>query len=336
MYKSFPILLVEENTASRQILEKILRKEGYEVVSTENGRKALELYKEKFFPIILSDWIMPELDGFELCRSIRKKISGGYVFIILLTDKDSTDDIVSGFEAGADDYLTKPVNYAELIARIKTGMRILELEKSLKKANEEIRILSITDPLTGIYNRRFLSENIPKEIKRAERYNHPLSVILCDIDHFKKINDTYGHQTGDRVLQEFVLRIKKLTRDDLDWIARYGGEEFIIILPETDLEGARYMAERLRDDLSQVSIQIQEENIHITASFGVIGFDSMNGSRKTTPEAMIGQADRLLYQAKREGRNRVKVEMLYGFNSMAGKFYNEKQIIARSSGGGLY
>jgi len=140
----FPILLAEDNPVSRKLLEKTLVKAGHEVTSVENGRKALELFNEEFFPIVLTDWMMPEMDGLQLCRAIRKNASPGYVFIILLTAKDSKDDIISGLEAGADDYLTKPFNHAELIARLQTGKRILELERSLKRANEEIRILSIT------------------------------------------------------------------------------------------------------------------------------------------------------------------------------------------------
>ena len=303
----FPILIVEDNPVSRRLLEKTLIKAGHEVTSVENGRKALELFNEKFFPIVLTDWMMPELDGLELCRAIRKDTSKGYVFIVLLTAKDSKDDIVSGLEAGADDYLTKPPNHSELIARIKTGIRILELERSLKKANEEIRILSITDPLTGCYNRGYMTERLPQEIRRAKRYRHSLSLVLCDIDHFKRLNDTYGHQVGDRILKEFVQWIIPSIRNGVDWLARYGGEEFLIVIPETDIKGACYTAERLRRIISQKAIKIQGKRIHITASFGVTGLDPDTPDEKISPEAMINQADKYLYQAKQEGRNSVKV-----------------------------
>lgn len=149
---NFPILIVEDNAVSRKLLEKALIKAGHEVVSAENGREALEIFNGKFFPIILTDWLMPEMNGIELCKTIRESSTERYVFIILLTAKDSKDDIVLGLEAGADDYLTKPINNAELMARLNTGKRILELESSLKEANEEIKLLSITDPLTGCYN----------------------------------------------------------------------------------------------------------------------------------------------------------------------------------------
>ena len=303
----FPILIVEDDPVSRRLLEKTLIKAGHEFVSVENGRKALEQFKERFFPIVLTDWMMPEMDGLELCRAIRERTSTGYVFTVLLTAKDSKDDIVAGLEAGADDYLTKPVNQAELIARIKTGIRILELERSLKRANAEIRILSITDPLTGCYNRGYMTERLPQEIKRAKRYRHSLSLVLCDIDHFKRVNDTHGHQAGDRILKEFVQWINESIRDGVDWLARYGGEEFLIVVPETDTKGACCVAERLRRILSQRAIEIQGEKIYITASFGVTGLDPDTPDEKISPEALITQADKCLYQAKQEGRNRVRV-----------------------------
>ncbi len=302
MSDNFPILIAEDDPVSRKLLEKVLIKAGNKVVSVENGQKALELFNDKFFPIVLTDWMMPEMDGLELCRAIRKNTYPGYVFIILLTAKDSKDDIIRGLGAGADDYLTKPFSHAELIARLNTGKRVLELERSLKDANEEIRILSITDPLTGTYNRGYMTERLPQEIKRARRYSRALSIILCDIDHFKKVNDTYGHLVGDRVLKDFAQCIRHSIRQDVDWTARYGGEEFLIVLPETDVNGASVMAERLKSELSQRVTETQGKKISITASFGVTGFGPDTPDEMISPEAMISKADKYLYQAKREGR----------------------------------
>ncbi len=304
MSDNFPILIAEDDPVSRKLLEKVLIKAGNKVVSVENGQKALELFNDKFFPIVLTDWMMPEMDGLELCRAIRKNTYPGYVFIILLTAKDSKDDIIRGLGAGADDYLTKPFSHAELVARLNTGKRVLELERSLKDANEEIRVLSITDPLTGTYNRGYLTERLPQEIKRARRYSRALSIILCDIDHFKKVNDTYGHLVGDRVLKDFAQCIRHSIRQDVDWTARYGGEEFLIVLPETDVNGASVMAERLKSELSQRVTETQGKKISITASFGVAGFGPDTPDEMISPEAMISKADKYLYQAKREGRNR--------------------------------
>jgi diguanylate cyclase (GGDEF)-like protein len=305
MENLFPILIAEDDPVSRMLLEKTLAKAGYEVATVTNGREALESFSKKFFPIVLTDWMMPEMDGLQLCRAIRKNISTGYVFIFILTARDSIDNMVAGLEAGADDYLTKPINRPELMARLKTATRVLELEKSLKDANEEITILAITDTLTGCYNRTFMDDHLPKEIKRAIRYKHPISLIMLDIDNFKQVNDTYGHQAGDEVLKELVRSINRSIRGNVDWVARYGGEEFLVVFPETDFERAELLAERLRRDISQNTIRFKEKEIQITASFGVTGFTSSGTLKEVAYEAMISLADKSLYQAKEEGRNRV-------------------------------
>jgi len=304
--KRFPILIAEDNPVSRMLLEKTLIKAGYEVVSVKNGREVLESFNKRFFPIVITDWMMPGMDGLQLCRTIRKKVFPGYVFIFLLTARDSKDDMIAGLEAGADDYLTKPFNRAELFARLKTATRILELETSLREANEAIRMLSITDTLTGCYNRAYMDEHLPKELKRAIRYGRPMSLILIDVDHFKAVNDTYGHLAGDQVLKRLVETINESIRGDVDWVARYGGEEFVVVFPETAFEKAKLLAERLRMEVSQRKIPFKEEEIRITASFGVAGFTSSRSMRDISYEAILSLADKSLYQAKEEGRNRIK------------------------------
>ncbi|MFZ0450095.1 MAG: diguanylate cyclase [Desulfatiglandaceae bacterium] len=306
MKNHFPILVAEDNPVSRKLLEKTLTKAGYEVSTARDGQEALGLFDERFFPIVLTDWMMPEMSGPELCRAIRGKSGNGYVFMILLTAKDSKEDIVEGLEAGADDYLTKPFNRAELMARLKTATRILELERSLKKANEEIKALSITDPLTGCYNRGYLNEKLPQEIKRVRRYGRALSVILCDIDHFKKVNDTYGHQAGDTVLKAFADCLLDSVREGIDWVDRYGGEEFLVVLPETPFEGANLVAERLRTAVAGEEIETSEGVLQITASFGVSEIDADTPDSLISPEALVKAADDNLYQAKEEGRNTVR------------------------------
>lgn len=307
---SFTILLAEDEEISRRLTEKILLTAGLKVTWAENGLEAFRLFKKQFFPIVLSDWMMPEMDGLELCRAIRSTPTSGYVYIILLTARDTKDDIIAGLEAGADDYLAKPFNPGELNARIKTGMRILRLERSLKQANEKIKKLSVTDSLTGCYNKGYLNERLPKEIKYALRYEHPLSLIICDIDHFKEVNDTFGHQAGDEVLKQFTHCIQKSFREKIDWLARYGGEEFILVLPETDVNGAGVLAERLREKITQLKTTIDNKNIAISASFGVTGFGHPKTALTISAETMIAKADQLLYQAKKEGRNKTKVEGL--------------------------
>jgi len=293
-------------------MEMTLRQAGYEVVSAENGLKALKVFKERFFPIILTDWGMPEMDGLELCRAIRESPTEGYVFIFLITARDSKKDIIVGLEAGADDYLTKPFDRFELIARLKTALRVLELEKSLKEAYEKIRILSITDKLTGCYNRTYMDEYLAKEIIRAKRYSRPISLVMADIDHFKRVNDTYGHQVGDLVLKDFAASIRKELRKGVDWVARYGGEEFLLVLPETDYECAMSSADRLRRIVSESVSSYDGVEIHITASFGVVGFVPSANNRKISYEVIIDRADKALYRAKNAGRNRVRGEALKG------------------------
>jgi diguanylate cyclase (GGDEF)-like protein len=183
--------------------------------------------------------------------------------------------------------------------------RLKKEHKSLEKAHSEIRLLSRTDPLTGCYNRGYLNDHLSYEIKRAVRYRHHLSVALCDIDHFKHVNDNFGHQCGDAVLQEFVHSIIAVIRSDMDWLARYGGEEFMLVLPETSVSNAFRLAERLRKRISRKVILWQGESISITVSFGVTGFNAAKPFDKITTEEMIRLADKYLYQAKDEGRNRV-------------------------------
>jgi len=305
MKHQFNILLAEDNPVSSKLIENILKKAGYDVTTATNGRQALEQFNEKFFPIVLTDWMMPEMDGLDLCKAIRTSGSEGYVYIILLTARDSKDDIVAGLKAGADDYLSKPISHPELIARLNSGIRILELERSLKKANEEIRILSVTDPLTRCFNRGYMNEHLLKEITRSKRYNHPLSVVLCDIDHFKQVNDTYGHQIGDQVLIAFAQVIRETIREKIDWTVRYGGEEFLVVLPETEFNRGCLTAERLRQAVSQMEIEEHNKTIKVTASFGATGFDTDTDDEKISPDAIINRADEHLYKAKREGRNRV-------------------------------
>lgn len=308
MNSGYPILIAEDHPALRRQLELTLEKAGFSVTAAENGRAALDLLKERFFPIVVTDWMMPEMDGIQLCESIRALPVEGYIYIVLLTSKSAKDDIVAGLRAGADDFLSKPFHPAELIARLSTAKRILELEHSLRRANTEIKALSILDPLTGIYNRNYLNDHLPKEIIRAQKYARSLSIVLCDIDRFKSINDTYGHLAGDRALIEFVQCISSSIRLDVDWIARFGGDEFVIVLPETTVTGGNEAAKRFADDIRRRTIEVRGENISLSATFGVTGFDRVSIDESIDINTLIAIADRCLYEAKRHEKGTVRVE----------------------------
>jgi len=246
------------------------------------------------------------MDGFELCRTLRARNLPGYVYILMLTRGNRKSEILKGLEAGADGHLARPVDPADLDARLKAARRVIDLERRLRLSHEEVRALSIRDPLTGIFNRVYLTERLHQEIKRSQRYGHPLSVIMCDIDHFKDVNDLHGHRAGDQVLKDFVSRIAGSIRIDVDWMARYGGEEFLIVLPETDLPSSYIVAERLRRLVAEAPFHLKGGEFRITASFGVTSYRPVLQAERITLDQLMEQADEFLYQAKREGRNAVR------------------------------
>lgn len=301
----YPVLLVDDDPFMRKVLSDSITEMGYAVVTAVNGREALEMAGNGDYPLILSDWVMPEMDGLELCARIRATQSQQYTYIILLTSLDTRDNIVQGLEAGADEYLVKPVNTAELTVRLKTARRIIDLERSLKKSLAEIRALSLKDPLTGAFNRRYLDERLPQEIKRAYRFERPLSILMMDIDHFKSVNDTYGHHAGDLVLKASLDALTGNIRGEVDWVARYGGEEFVIVLPETPPEGMMVVAERLRKIVAGLTVEYEGKEIKITASFGAVNHLPAQQIPAVTPAQLINIADRCLYNSKQTGRNKV-------------------------------
>lgn len=312
-HESPRILVVEDDPVALKIVTSALDAAGYEYAMAANGQEAIDRYSDAFFPIIITDWMMPEMDGLELCRLIRTMKINRYIYIILMTCKDSRDDLINGLEAGADEYIVKPVNHAELRARLNNAIRILDLEANLKRSLAEISELSIRDPLTGAFNRGYMDHQLLQEVKRSQRYVQPLSILMCDLDHFKKINDDYGHQAGDEILKACVIRINESVRRGIDWVSRYGGEEFLIVLPETDFDGCAVVAERIRQLIALNPVDTFGCEIDITASFGAVTITPTESRHIIQSEQFLHQADKCLYQAKNSGRNRVvAVKMEHG------------------------
>jgi two-component system cell cycle response regulator len=293
------VLIVEDDPVTQRLLEVFLRKWGYDVHITSNGEEALEeLIKPDSPNLILSDWMMPGIDGLELCRRIRALNRLDYVYFIILTAKGKKEDVVEGLEAGADDYLVKPFDQEELKYRVKIGERILNLEHRIIQ-------LACTDELTGVLNRRALFERIHESTHRAIRENSPFCLLMADLDHFKKINDNFGHHAGDIVLKQFTDRLLKISRP-YDFIGRYGGEEFVVCFPGAGYNKAENIAERMRKGIENLEIKLENnsEPIRITASFGLACYDI--GSEESV-DSLINRADEAMYHAKQHGRNRIHV-----------------------------
>jgi two-component system cell cycle response regulator len=302
------LLLVEDEPTQLLLAQRMLRRGGYDVETASDGATALEKLATGRFQLLVTDWEMPGMDGPTLCRRVRATRLPGYLYILLLTGQLSTHSVVIGLEAGADDYVRKPADEAELLARLAAGKRIVQLEQSLRDANAQIQRLSITDPLVGTYNRRYLNEQLMQDAARARRTQQPLSAILADLDFFKAINDRHGHQVGDEVLRHFVSVACGAIRDGIDWVARYGGEEFVVVLPDTGLAAALGVAEKIRALCASSILANDGASLQFTASFGVAELNPGEGADGAAAEALLRGADAALYRSKREGRNRVSAQ----------------------------
>jgi two-component system, cell cycle response regulator len=300
------VLIVDDDALVQERLKSLVMAAGFDVVTVSSGAAALAMLHKNFCPIVISDRMMPDMDGLTLCRTIRDEQFAGYVYVLLLTVQDSEQDILAGLEAGADDYLSKRVSSAQLIARLRTAQRILTLEHSLRMVVDERSRQATTDTLTGANNRRYFTRHISRELKRIERYGGELSILMLDIDHFKQVNDRYGHSIGDEVLQEFTKRIAAGLPRETDWFARMGGEEFVIVLPQTSLDGAQIVAEKVRSGVALVPVHTSTGPVSITTSIGVASAAALLVEKSPlTTDSMLELADRYLYESKKGGRNRV-------------------------------
>ena len=297
------VLIAEDDSISRRVLETFLVKWGYEVLVARDGSEAWALLQDESAPTLaILDWMMPGMDGVEICQRVRKRASQPYVYLLLLTAKGGKQDIVEALEGGADDYLTKPFDAAELKARLRAATRILDLQQQLISARDSLRIQATHDPLTGLWNRSGIFEIMRREIERAQREKTSLGVLMTDIDHFKRINDTHGHLAGDAVLREVASRLLHAVRP-YDSVGRYGGEEFLIIVPGCNVDSAIRQAERLRGSIGGEPIALGSgESTLVTLSLGIAATADLS----TDSNLLLQVADAALYRAKRNGRNRIE------------------------------
>jgi two-component system, cell cycle response regulator len=302
------ILIAEDDRTSALVLKKALEKMGYDVIVANDGVTALSQIDQFGVNLVISDWMMPEMDGLDLCRQLRGPRAGGYVYVILLTARGGREDRLAAFERGADDFLVKPLDRAELHARLHVARRILAMQDELKERqaqlermhaaleqkNERLAEMAITDELTGLKNRRHFMEVLQTSFDFAVRQNQPLSLVMLDVDNFKLFNDSFGHPAGDRVLRD-VARSLHLTSRSYDLVARYGGEEFAVLLPAADHAASRVHAERMRAEIAALPWPLRP----VTASFGVASLSP----ETLTPLELLAQADQALYRSKERGRN---------------------------------
>ncbi|CAN5880599.1 diguanylate cyclase [soil metagenome] len=295
------ILVVDDHPDNVDILDARLSSRGYVVETATNGQEALDKVQANPPHLILCDVMMPLMDGYEVSRRIKADTALPYVPIILVTARDSTQDKVEGLDAGADDYITKPINFPELEARVRSMLRIKKLQDQLDEANKRLKKLSITDGLTGLFNHRHIHQLLHEEWQRTQRTNEPLAVVMLDLDKFKQVNDTYGHPTGDVILYE-TARILEETAREIDMVGRYGGEEFIAILPNSDEDAATQFAERVRQAVETHVFRDEDTEVRLTMSCGLAAFpdEAVDG-----PDELLKRADEALYAAKEGGRNRV-------------------------------
>jgi len=299
------VLVAEDDLVTRRTLQAYLEKWDYQVVTASDGQQAWQLLQQDNAPrLAILDWMMPILDGTSVCREVRRSNLQPYIYLILLTARGYQEDVIAGLEAGADEYLTKPFDPYELRARLRAGARIIELQDSLIQAREALRERAMHDPLTQLLNRRATMDVLVAELSRGAREQKPLTAIMVDIDHFKSVNDQYGHPAGDGVLCEVSRRLRMSSRT-YDTVGRIGGEEFLIVVPGCDAAQGLAQAERLREVVCSQAITFKDLSISVTISVGVA---TLRHPKQDEMEVLLALADQALYRAKAGGRNRVEGE----------------------------
>lgn len=301
---SMRILVAEDNVVFQRILENSLKSWGYEVIIASDGTEAWKILSSPNAPqLVILDWMMPGLSGLELCKKIRQALQEPYTYVILLTALHGEEELVAGMEAGADDYITKPFKPAELRVRLRAGSRLIELQNDLVQTREALRIKATHDPLTGLWNHEEIFRLLDLELFRAERQKTSVGIVLADVDHFKRINDTHGHLAGDQALRTVAHKMQALVRP-YDAIGRYGGDEFLLILPGCDRTNLASLAGRLRSSLIEPSVDGTCSPISMTLSLGAVVYARHSGANAT---AVLHEADEALYRAKRAGRDQLVI-----------------------------
>lgn len=297
------VLVAEDSPICRKLLEKALEGEPYAPMFAACGREALELYEQYAPSLIITDWMMPDFSGLELCQRIRAQQQRAYTYIILLTSISEKSSVVEGLSAGADDYLTKPFDPAELRARIGVGRRTIELHREIEAKNRLLEEMAHTDALTGLANRRALEDWAGRQLRGALRHGFPFWVVLADLDAFKSTNDNYGHEAGDAVLRKFAEALKTNTRAS-DFCGRLGGDEFLMVISHVAEDVIRPTVDRFREQFALQEFSFDGQKVRLTASFGIAG---LYGKQATEFSALLRRADKALYEAKHSGGNQVRM-----------------------------
>jgi two-component system, cell cycle response regulator len=299
----FPVLVVDDSVIAHKLVEHALPADQFKILPAKTGLEALDVFAAHRPGLVITDWVMPDLSGIEVCRRLRADFADSFTYVIVLTSNTDTSRLVEALEAGADDYVTKPFNAEELLARVNVGRRFVELHRQLEAKNRFLQQLALTDELTGLPNRRAVEHWAVRQISGAVRHRFPFWVVMADLDEFKSINDTYGHETGDLALKKFGEVLKANTRR-CDICGRLGGDEFVLVITHAKEEGIEVVVERIRQQVERARVHFEGHNVAMTASFGIAGFDRRNAADFS---CVLVQADVALHLAKRNGRNRVEV-----------------------------
>ncbi|OWY72983.1 hypothetical protein B7486_01155 [cyanobacterium TDX16] len=317
------LLIVDDDSFSVRLLEKYLASSGYEIHRAANGKEALHMALQLAPDIVITDWVMPEMDGLALAKALRQHEGIGFTYVVMVTAQSDIEDLVEAFESGVDDFLKKPINRTELTARLRAGERIIDLERravkrqreihrlnaemavshqKLEALNNKLNMIAVTDELTGLLNRREAISRLKEQWENQNRYKSSFSIVAMDIDHFKQVNDTYGHAAGDLVLKSVAQCLRDTVRTT-DIVCRTGGEEFLVICPNVGCEGGATCAEHIRASVAAMVCSFEGVTIPVTISAGV----AERTSSHITPDDVLVSADKALYESKRSGRNRVTI-----------------------------